>query len=165
MRFGTPSSEVHCELNESSWGSLLKAVADGEPFDLKFKRGYGIVVSVMLPPFPYAPKVFDGSRIETSTGVNLLFREDTTDDDMERIHFEEFSLACDPDSVSRYVVAGKHGYALYVTGHGNSVEEARKQAYAVIDKLILPKMFYRTDIGEKFIHNEQQKLKYWGWLP
>ena len=30
--------------------------------------------------------------------------------------------------------------------------------------IILPKMFYRTDIGEAFIKKDGKRLKRWGWV-
>ena len=65
---------------------------------------------------------------------------------------------------NRYVHAGKHGYVLYVTGRGETVEAARTNAYNVINKIHIPKMFYRTDIGSKFAAEDRQKLLDWGYI-
>lgn len=58
----------------------------------------------------------------------------------------------------------KGGFVLHVSGTGKSVEAARKQAYALIDKIVIPKMFYRTDIGVKFAKEDRKKLKEWGYV-
>lgn len=165
MRFGTPSTELHCELNQSPWGELMKAVADGKEYDLKYKKGYGIVVSVAVPPFPFAPKEFHENDVAISEGTDIFFKRDLTNDEWGKIHFEEISQKTSPDGTEKqYYLSGKHGYALYVTGHGETVNEARHEAYSVIDQLIIPKMFYRTDIGEKFVSEDHERLKSWGWI-
>jgi len=82
---------------------------------------------------------------------------------MERIHFEEVSMK-KINGESRYCIAGSNGYILYVTGCGKTVQKARAQAYALIDKIVIPKMFYRTVIGLKFIEKDEKLLKDWGWI-
>lgn len=71
MRFGTPASELQAELHVSPWGDFLSAIADGTSFDLKVKDGFGIVVSVMLPPFPFGPEVFGTSNIVSCNGLSF----------------------------------------------------------------------------------------------
>lgn len=164
MRFGTPSTELHIELYNSPWGELLKHVADGKDYKVDYKDGYGIVVSVAVPPFPYGPENFNNSDIITCTGSTIFFLDDLSQDERDRIHFEEVSREFTEDGKERLYLAGKHGYALYVTGHGNTVEEARAHCYSVVEKIYIPKMFYRTDIGEDFIRGDYQKLLDWGYI-
>ena len=52
-RFGFPSTQLQSTLNISSWGEFLKAVSDGKRYSLRYKREYGIVVLIAVPPFPY----------------------------------------------------------------------------------------------------------------
>ncbi len=163
-RFGTPAAELQCELQISPWGEVLKAIADGKPYDLKYSTDYGIVVSIALPPFPFAPDLASGARVTTSTGVSLFFSEDFSPEDFSHIHFEEIAKAKLPDGKEHYYHAGHHGYALYVTGKGSSVQAARTSAYARVNKISIPNMMYRTDIGLKFINEEQEKLRQWGWI-
>jgi phosphoribosylamine--glycine ligase len=47
-------------------------------------------------------------------------------------------------------IAGDLGYALVITGSGNTVEEARKQAYLMVKNIMLQNMYYRPDIGMKW---------------
>ncbi|MCA9354886.1 MAG: hypothetical protein KC877_05180 [Candidatus Kaiserbacteria bacterium] len=164
MRFGTPSTELQCELHESPWGDFMKAIADGQPYDLQYKTDYGIVVSVVIPPFPFAPEIFGDSNIETCQGVSVFFKDNFSKEDMEHVHFEEVSRTVSDDGQERYYLSGKHGYALYATGHGETVEEAQQKAYDIIKKIIIPEMFYRTDIGDKFVREDRQQLKDWGWI-
>ena len=58
-RFGSPSSEIHVELNQSPWCDFLSSVADGKTHDLKYSKEFGIGVSLTVPPFPYPPNIFN----------------------------------------------------------------------------------------------------------
>jgi phosphoribosylamine--glycine ligase len=157
-RFGCPSTQLQSEIHVSPWGEFLHAVAAGTPYELEYKRGYGIVVSVAVPPFPY---ISSDTRFSME-GTDILFKGDLTAEEMNRLHFEEVAIR--RNGKEHYYIAGPNGYTLYVTGFGKTVEEARTQAYALIDKLIIPKMFYRTDIGEKFMNRDERRLREWGWI-
>ena len=157
MRFGFPALQLQCALSQSPWGEFLRAVADGEQYDFTYKKGqYGIIVLVAVPPFPYAMS----DRKSKSLGTDILFNGVLTDEEKNRIHFEEVSQHRD----KTYYVSGNSGYVLHVSGTGKTVEAARKQAYDLIKKIIIPKMFYRTDIGLKFIEEDRTKLKKWGYV-
>jgi len=51
-----------------------------------------------------------------------------------------------------------------VTGHGATVEEARQQACRRIENIVIPRMYYRADIGQSVIHATQSKLEQLGYL-
>lgn len=158
-RFGCPSTQLQAQIHLSPWKEFLMAIAKGENHDLKYKKGYGIVVSICVPPFPYKGI----SAKYYSKGANIFFKEELTEEEKNCLHFEEVILK-EIDGKKQYVVAGSNGFILYVTGFGATVEEARKKTYNLIDKIIIPKMFYRTDIGEKFIRKDKKKLEEWGWI-
>ena len=60
-------------------------------------------------------------------------------------------------------MAGQSGYALIVTGSGSTMTDARKQAYNRVSNIMIPNMFYRTDIGEKWTE-DSDRLQTWGYL-
>lgn len=154
-RFGFPALQLQSEIHESPWGEFLKAVADGKSYDLKYKKGYGIVALVAAPPFPYE---IDEEKY-SSAGLEIRFKKEFEEKDLEHIHFEEVSL-----KDGKYYVSGKDGFVLHVTGFGETIDEARDKTYDMIRKIVIPKMFYRTDIGQKFMKKDQARLKEWGWL-
>ncbi len=159
-RFGCPSTQVQIEIHKSGWKDFLLAIAKGEKYDLDFKRGYGIVVSVAIPPFPYKSI----SNDYYLKGVEILFKKPLKKEEIDRLHFEEVSAKILKDGKKCFFISGSNGYILYVTGCGDTVQEARKDAYGLIDKIIIPKMMYRTDIGMKFIEKDQGLLQSWGWI-
>lgn len=159
-RFGWPAVQLQSEIHDSPWGEFLKAVADGKPYDLKFKKGYGVVVFIATPPFPYPMKL----RKYYPEGQKIFFKKDFSEKDLKHVHFEEVSIKQSKEKKKEYYISSKTGHILTITGMGKTVKEARERTYRVIDKIVIPKMFYRTDIGLKFIQEEQKMLKKWGWI-
>lgn len=160
-RLGCPSTQLQAALHLSSWKEFLTAVARGQKYSLRYRKGFGIVVSVAIPPFPYPPSSV--SQGVYAKGIPILFKKELTKDELNRIHFEEV-LGKKIKEKERYFVAGSNGYILYVTGTGKTVQAAREQAYSLVDKIVIPKMFYRTDIGLKFIERDRELLGKWGYL-
>ncbi len=156
-RFGFPALQLQMALSESPWGEFLKAVADGKPYDFRYAKGkVGVVILVAVPPFPYS---VPGRKIERQD-IDIFFREELTEEELNRIHFQEVSRRDD----GSYYVSGEGGQVLHVSGIGDTVEEARRSAYDLIGKIIIPKMFYRTDIGLRFMSEDLPKLREWGWV-
>lgn len=157
-RFGCPSTHLHQEIHLSPWSDFLMALAKGKNYDLEYKNGYGIVVSVSIPPFPYK-----SVRNEYLKGTGIFFSDAIKKIYWNNIHFEEVSLN-KTDGENKYCVSGSNGYILYVTGFGKTIIEAREQVYGLIKQILVPKMFYRTDIGLDFAKKHELQLKKWGWL-
>ncbi len=155
-RMGSPIIHLHSELHISPWGDLLYAIAKGEKYDLKWKKGYGIVVLVAVPPFPYTEK----SQKNLLYG-SYVYIDNVKEEDHEHIHFEEISYN---PSKKRYYISDTRGYILYVTGVSASLKNTQKEVYGMIKNIYIPKMFYRSDIGDSFLNENQDKLKKWGYL-
>jgi len=155
-RFGWPSTHLHEEIHLSPWGEFLKAIAEGKPYDLKYKKGYGIVVLLSTPPFPYVVR----TKKYYPEGMDIFFKKELSKEEIERIHLEEVSLR--KNTKDQLYISSKTGFALHVTGMGKTVAEARKNTYDLVRNVVIPKMFYRTDIGLKFVEKDQKKLKEWG---
>ncbi len=156
-RMGTPIIHLHSELHTSPWGTFLKEIADGKPSTLEWKKGFGIVVLIAVPPFPYAKQVQTNSSFSTT----IHFSEKLLADGLPHIHFEEVRY----DTKSKqYIISDTNGYPLYITGMGETVKEARHAVYRGIKEIYIPKMFYRNDIGLKFMEHDEEKLRNWGYL-
>ena len=157
-RFGYPATAVQIELHESPWGEFLRAVATGQPYDLKWRRGYGIAVLAAMPPFPFCADGCD--RAHSPRGLRIHFRAPPDTAELAHYHFEEAKRL--PDGT--WEICGDTGYVLHATGHGDTVEAARTATNRRMENLALPRLYYRADIGAKFASNDQQQLKEWGWL-
>lgn len=155
-RFGFPALQLQSVLITSPLGDFLKAVADGKTYNLQYHSGFGVVVLIATPPFPY----------ETNLGINSLqdtkinFQAPLTDTEKKHIHYEDVYI----DARGDHRIAGENGFVMHVSGVGKSITEARENTYKLVQKIVVPKMFYRTDIGLSFLEKNQNKLREWGWL-
>lgn len=159
-RLGWPAIQLQSEIHDSPWGEFLKAVADGKKYNLRYKKGFGIVFLVATPPFPYSEKLKKYSLY----GQRIFFKNNFKKDDLKHIHLEEISVKKSRNNKEYYYISSRSGCILTVTSLGKTVSEARKKAYGLISKVVIPKAIYRTDIGLKFIEEHQNKLKKWGWI-
>lgn len=150
-RFGYPTISIQMEGVLSPWGEFLSALAKGEPYVLRTKRGYQIGVVIAVPPFPFVDA--EAFRKFSEDAV-VLFRRPVN----EGFH------PCDLKKVEGdWRLAASSGYALVVTGSGSTMEEARREAYGKVRAVMIPNMFYRTDIGETW-REDADRLQAWGYI-
>src|SRR3989344_3638360 len=150
-RFGVPTISLQMEGITSKMSDLLIAMAKGESFDLQVKKGYQICVVIAVPPFPFNdPDTFR----KFSEGATILFKKPN----FEGIHLGDTKMVEED-----WVVAGSVGYVLVITGSGPTMSEARKQAYNRVRNIMIPNLFYRDDIGERWL-KDSDLLQTWGYL-
>lgn len=150
-RFGVPTIQIQIEGVNNEWGEFMYKIAGGEEVELKTKRGFQIGVVVALPPFPFDD---DKTFRKYSEDAILLFKKDNIDG----VHIGEVKK-----TNGDWQTAGRSGYCVIVTGSGISMEDARRQAYNRVSNIMIPNMFYRTDIGERWA-NDSDLLFSWGYL-
>ena len=150
-RFGYPTISIQMEGVTSSWGDILHKISGGEETGLKTKKGFQVGVVVAVPPFPFND---DRTFRKYSEEATILFKKDNR----EGIHLGEVKA-----SNGDWHIAGKSGYTLVVTGSGMNMKDARGQAYNRVENVIIPNMFFRTDIGERWVIDSDMLLS-WGYL-
>ncbi len=161
-RLGSPIIHLHNELHVSPWHAFLKAIADKKPFALKWKKGFGIVALVSVPPSPYAEKT--EVKGNSSFGVGIYFDPSIKRSDFAHVHFEGVSMEPGKNGSKQYYISDHRGDVLYVTAVGKTIEKARQKVGNVLEKIYIPKMFYRNDIGVNFEKEDRSKLKNWRYL-
>jgi len=135
-RFGYPGSAILQSLQRSSWAEIFEAVLeDGERFETRPGFSVGIVVTV--PPFPYTRL-----QIAEPVGVPVQFSPPLNEKEIQHVHLGEVKR-----EGSTLVTAGIYGWTMVVTSLGNSIPDAQRQAYGLLDKLVLANCRYRLDIG------------------
>ncbi len=150
-RFGYPTINLQIEGVLSKWGEFLAALARGEPFNLRAMRGFQICVVVAVPPFPFVdPDTFR----KFSEDAAVIFKKPMP----VGIHPCDIRLVDDD-----WRLAGNSGYALVVSGSGSTMDDARRETYNRVKNIIIPNMFYRTDIGERW-GRDGDLLQTWGYL-
>ena len=181
VRFGYPHISIAMEGVLSEWGEFLYALASGEngkQIELKTKRGFQVGIVIAVPPFPFNdPKAFKKysedavilfkKNPKSYNEKNDKFENNKTDSKSKKNQLIEFPEGVHLGDV-KFIdddlhLAGNSGYALIITGSGSTMEDARKQAYNRVKNIILPYMFYRTDIGEKW-PQDSDRLQTWGYL-
>ena len=89
-----------------------------------------------------------------SEDATILFKKPN----LNGVHIGEVKLV-DGD----WHVAGRSGYVLVVTGSGPSMQDAIDSAYQAVKNVMIPNMFYRDDIGQRWFTDVDMLLS-WGYL-
>jgi len=150
-RFGYPTISIQMEGITSEWGQFMSDIAHGNETQPKSKKGYQIGVVVAIPPWPFEDeKAFK----KYSEGATILFRRQSLDG----IHIGEVKL-----EEQDWHIAGNSGYALVITGSGATMTDAIEKAYQNVRNVMIPNMFYRSDIGQRWTHDSDMLLS-WGYI-
>ncbi|MGI9078595.1 MAG: phosphoribosylglycinamide synthetase C domain-containing protein [Gemmatimonadaceae bacterium] len=154
-RFGYPGFAILDALHlGEGWAGIFSAMATRKTLTFPTHPGYALGVVLTVPPFPYSY-----GYANLSKGIPISFSADMTDEDRQGLHHSEVAM-----EAGRLVTAGTIGYVTVVTGRGERAELARARAYSLAKKVSIPNVRYRTDIGERFIREDRDRLIQWGWL-
>ncbi|MEQ9403676.1 MAG: hypothetical protein RIM99_08840 [Cyclobacteriaceae bacterium] len=150
-RFGYPTISIQSDGMLNPIGDFLYQLARGEKVSLKTKSGFQIGARIVTPPFPYK----DAKTFEAfSKDAAIVFKKPTT----EGIHIEDVKMVN-----GEWLITGQSGIALIVTGMGLTMKQAQQQLYTRIKNIMIPNMYYRTDIGNRWFE-DSDKLHAWGYL-
>lgn len=150
-RFGYPTIYIQQEGILNPIGEFLYELARGEAIKFKTRTGFQIGLYVVVPPFPFDdPETFEINSKDTV----IMFRKPST----EGIHIEGIKLVN-----GEWVVTGTDGTTLLVAGTGTTMRQARAQAYGRVSNIMIPNMYYRDDIGERW-EEDSDRLHTWGYL-
>lgn len=150
-RFGYPAICIQYDGMLNPMGDFLYQIAKGEKPRLKTKTGFQIGARVVVPPFPYQDeKTFNSF----SKNAAIVFKKPQ----YEGVHIEDVKLV---NKV--WLVTGTSGVVLVVTGTAQTMKQAQKQLYDRIQNILIPNMYYRTDIGDRW-YEDSDKLLNWGYL-
>ena len=150
-RFGYPTIFIQQEGMTTPIGDFLAALAHGDDPKLKARSGYQVGVRVIVPPYPFDdPGTFDS----LSKDAVIYFKRPSTDG----VHIEDTKLVN-----GQWLVAGTSGVVLTVVGTGPTMKAAQQQAYARVKNILIPNMYYRDDIGDRW-QEDSDRLFSWGYL-
>ncbi|MBI5412283.1 phosphoribosylamine--glycine ligase [Candidatus Peregrinibacteria bacterium] len=150
-RFGYPTISIQCDGMLTPVGEFLYDLARGAKPVLRTKSGFQLGVRVVVPPFPYK----DSNTFNVySKNATVVFKKPQT----EGVHIEDIKLVN-----GEWLVTGTAGVALIVVGCGSTMKQAQQQAYNRIQNILIPNMYYRTDIGDRWFE-DSDKLHNWGYL-
>jgi phosphoribosylamine---glycine ligase len=150
-RFGYPTITIQQEGLLTPIGELLHRLADGTLAKLRARSGFQVGVQIVVPPFPYRDKQTFESM---SKGSVILFKTPGR----EGVHIEEVKQVD-----GEWRIGGASGVALVVCGTGPTMRQAQRQAYNRVRNVMIPYMYYRDDIGERW-SEDSDRLHAWGYL-
>ena len=153
-RFGYPGHSICAALQQDSWETLFQNMLQKSSLYFATFAGYSAGVVLNVPPFPYRY----GYEV-LSKGLPVLFHPSLTEIDQKNLHLNEVAKVN-----NQLVTSGMIGNIATAVGTGSSIAAARQQAYELADKVILPNMRYRKDIGTNLIAGDLQQLIDWGYL-
>lgn len=153
-RFGYPGFAICDAMHVQGWDDIFQKLCRRDTTVIKTHPGFGIGVTLTLPPFPYA----EGYE-KLSKGLPVFFRDDITQSDRDNLHYGEVEM-----KDGTLLASGEMGYLMVATGRGLTVEAARENAYATTQKIVVPNLRYRTDIGSRFA-TDSARLKSWDLWP
>src|SRR5262252_1166991 len=150
-RFGYPTISIQQESLLTPIGELLYRLADGSIARFKARAGFQVGVRIVVPPFPFT----DNETFETnSKDAVIIFKKPNRDG----CHIEDVKTIDD-----EWFVTGTSGVVLIVVGMGTTMRQAQRQAYSRIDNIMIPNMYYRKDIGDRWFE-DSDRLHNWGYL-
>lgn len=150
-RFGYPTIFIQQEGIDMNMSDFLFKLADGTLKEFKVKKGFQVGVRIVVPPYPFK----DEDTFERySNNATILLKKQNYDG----LHIEDVK-----NVEGQWLVAGTSGVVLAVVGIGQTMKQAQAQAYARVRNVIIPNMYYRTDIGDRWFE-DSDKLHTWGYL-
>ncbi|MBI3290695.1 phosphoribosylamine--glycine ligase [Candidatus Falkowbacteria bacterium] len=151
-RFGYPTISIQQDGIMMPISDFLYGLAAGTLSKFKAKSGFQIGVRIVAPPFPY------GSDMEIVAKhyrqAVVLFKKPSLDG----VHIEDIRLVD-----GEWVLTGTSGVSLIIVGTGQTMKQAQNQVYNRIKNIMIPDMYYRDDIGDRWFE-DSDKLHNWGYL-
>jgi len=149
-RFGYPTISIQQEGMITPIGEFLYGLANKRKPRLKVKSGFQVGIRIVVPPFPFKDK----ETFEVKSKDSVIFFKKPT----EGIHIEDVRKVN-----GDWFITGNSGVILIVCGTGQTMKQAQNQAYSRIKNIIIPNMYYRTDIGDSWFE-DSDRLHNWGYL-
>jgi phosphoribosylamine---glycine ligase len=148
-RFGYPGYAILDPLQETPWGELFLSMVQRTALSFRVRPGFAAGIVMTTPPFPYARPA-----VQEPVGLPVLFDESLSEAERRHLHFGEVGL-----KDGQLVTSGAYGWTMVVTGIGPTVSSAQKCANALADKVIIPNVRYRRDIGDRLIAGDLERVE------
>lgn len=145
-RFGYLADATIATMYGRDYSELLRRTACGEVPEMKWEGTFGVSVCLSIPPYPTEV------RIPKAKDVPFGGIDPEDIEQMKRIYMYDVKLAKDKKSL---ITSGNYGFVCAPNGIGTSIEEASKRCDAMIKRIQIPNMQYRTDITKSTLKRYQ----------
>ena len=163
-RFGYPGHSICAALQQDSWDTLFQNMLQKSSLHFPTSAGFAAGIVLNVPPFPYRY----GYDV-LSKGLPILFQSSITEIEQQNLHFNNlyfnnlhFNEVAKINN--QLVTSGMTGNIATAVGAGNTIKAACRHAYNLANKVILPNMRYRQDIGANLMAGDLQQLIDWGYI-
>jgi phosphoribosylamine--glycine ligase len=148
-RFGYPGFAILTPLQDIAWSELLAAMIGRTRAGFETHPGFCVGIVLTTPPFPY-PR----SQVPEPVGLPVIFDGAPTAQDLRNLHYCELGL-----EAGELVTTGIYGWAMVVTGVGDSIADAQWHAVGLADRVLIPNVRYRRDIGDRLIAGDYARVE------
>ena len=157
-RFGNPGFAILAPLQSAGWGDVFTRMMEGGHETFPAARDWSIGIVLTVPPFPE-----ERPGADPAEDPPLFFHDDPPPAELPHYHLSDIRLEDGPDGKQMFA-RRRTGYAMVVTGTGPTIGAARDAAAARARNVCAPDLRWRTDIGERFLRGEGERLQGLGWL-
>lgn len=152
-RFGNPGFAILSPLQVAGWEDLFGRMLGGREASFPTAPGWCVGVVLTVPPFPEERPGNDGAL-----DPPVFFH--TAPDEPLHFHYSDMRL----DAEGQLHAGRGTGYAMVVTGTGDTIAGANAAALARARTVCIPDLRYRSDIGDRVEGGEGAALRALGWL-
>lgn len=152
FRWGTPTILLQDEVMKEDWGEFLYKLALGTTKRIKVSKNWAVGVSLVTMPFPIEIR---GSQGKEFGNMLIRFPKST------HLHLSDVKK-----EGKIHLTAGNTGYVCVAAGADADLKRAKIRAYSAIAnvKIAGNKGWYRTDIGDRLLNGELDRLEKWGYI-
>lgn len=150
-RFGYPTISIQQEGIQMPISEFFHGLAEGTLTHFKTKSGFQIGVRIIVPPYPFN----DNQTFRNMSKDAVIFFKKPNYDGVHIVDVKKIN--------DQWLVAGNTGVILVVCGTGMTLRQAQAQAYGRVSNIMVPSMYYRTDIGDRW-YEDSDRLHSWGYL-
>lgn len=128
-------------------------------------NNHGIYPLEFTSRFGYPTISIQQAGMLTPIGQFFLDLADGNDPKLktQRISQDEIHIEDVKQVNGQWLVAGTSGVILIVIGMGPTMRQAQSQVYSRIKNVLIPNMYYRTEIGDRWVE-DTDRLHTWGYL-
>jgi phosphoribosylamine--glycine ligase len=142
-RFGYPGFAVLSPLQQTRWGELFAAMVSRKG-DATMLPGFCAAIVLTTPPFPY-----DRETVAEAVGLPVIFDGELSAQERDRLYYGEVGMVN-----GQLVTSGLYGWTMVATAVAGSIEHARCKAGELADRIIVPNVRYRRDIGSALVDGD-----------
>jgi phosphoribosylamine--glycine ligase len=153
-RFGYPGFAVLGPLQQTRWGDLFQAMVSREG-NATMLPGFCAAIVLTTPPFPYDREAVE----EAVVGLPVMFDSGIGEKERNRLYYGEVGVVN-----GQLVTSGMYGWTMVATAVADSIDEARCNAGELADKVIVPNVRYRRDIGSALAAQDFMTVEHLGFL-